>query len=87
MLFLGLAFALLPLLGFWGTKAEARSSYRELSSTVQPVDVPYNISEFSLAAALAQESNCNESDYSVGDKVADSKLLFSFGNGDLSSTV
>jgi len=73
--------SLLLLLGLWVTKVSAHSARRELSSTAQPEKVPYDIAEFSLAAALAQEPNCNEPDYSVGEKVADSKLLYRFGDG------
>lgn len=75
--------ALFALYGVVISHITPHSGRKEFSSTAQPVDVPYDINEFSLAAALAQQPNCNASSYSNGDVFADAKLLYRFGDGNM----
>ena len=70
-------------LGTFALSVHAKNAHRRaISSNLPPIPVPYNITKFSLAAALVQQSYCDPESYGPGLHVGDAELLQTIGDGD-----
>ena len=75
------------LLSYFVLVSGASIETRAAKSTDQPVDVPYDIDEFTQAASLAQQAYCTKGAHDYGLKTGDSTLLWTTGDGSLKQRV
>ena len=75
------------LLSYFVLVSGASIEPRAAKSTDQPVDVPYDIDEFTQAASLAQQAYCTKGAHDYGLKIGDSTLLWTTGDGSLKQRV